>query len=44
MYTPLRWKKEILVKYLKPDENAWQFERNGTKRLYEERQFLYSKF
>ena len=31
------WKKETLIKYLRPNENPWQFERNGTKRSYEER-------
>ncbi len=26
------WKKEILLKYLRPHENAWQFEKFGSKR------------
>jgi len=28
------WKKNILKKYLNKDENAWQFELNGTKRSH----------
>ncbi|MBU4277657.1 MAG: hypothetical protein KKC30_13020 [Proteobacteria bacterium] len=32
--SPSLWKKEALLRYLKPVENAWMFEKFGTRRSY----------
>lgn len=35
------WKKEVLKKYLRPHENAWQFEIFGTKRSHKKKDYFY---
>ncbi len=32
------WRKDFLLQFLEPSENAWQFEKKGTKRVIEARQ------
>jgi hypothetical protein len=32
------WRKDFLLRFLEPSENAWQFEKRGTKRIIKARQ------